>query len=129
MSNFAKLDTDNVVVEVLVIEQDVIDTGLFGDPMSFERSSYNTRGGIYYTPNTDTPDQNKSKSFRKNFAGIGYKFDRIRDAFIPPQDYPSWTLNEDSCLWEAPTPMPNDGKTYAWNESTLSWDEIEAPSV
>jgi hypothetical protein len=129
MGNFAKIDVNDVVLQVQVIEQDVINTGLFGNPASFERTSYNTRGGIYYTPNTNTPDPDQSKAYRKNFPGIGFKLDRARDAFIPPQNFPSWVLNEDSCLWEAPAPMPSDGKRYAWNESTLSWDELTVPSV
>lgn len=124
MSHFAKLDENDVVKQVQVIEQDTIDTGAFGNPASFERTSYNTRGGVYYTPDTNTPDPDQSKAYRKNFAGIGYKLDRVRDAFIPPQDFPSWTLNEFSCLWEAPTPYPTDGKTYRWYEPTLSWVEI-----
>jgi len=62
---------------------------------------------------------------RKNYAGIGYTYDEDRDAFIAPQDYPSWTLNEDTCRWEAPSAMPDDGKRYLWNEETLSWKEIE----
>lgn len=124
MSHFAKLDANDVVLQVQVIEQDVINTGLFGDPATFERTSYNTRGGIYYTPGTNTPDPDQSKAYRKNFAGIGFKLDRVRDAFIPPQTFPSWTLNEFSCLWEAPIPYPTDGKPYRWNEPTLSWVEF-----
>lgn len=129
MSHFAKIDANDVVLQVQVIEQEVIDTRVFGDPASFEKTSYNTRGGIYYTPGTTTPDPDQSKAYRKNFAGIGFKFDRVRDAFIPPQDYPSWTLNEDTCLWEAPTPMPTDGNFYEWDEHSLSWVELVAPSV
>jgi len=121
MSHFAKLDSTDTVVDVLAIEQDVIDTKLFGDPSLFVQTSYNTRGGIYYTPNTNTPDPDQSKALRKNYAGIGFKFDRIRNAFIPPQNFPSWTLNETTCLWEAPTPMPTDGKPYRWDEPTKSW--------
>jgi len=129
MSHFAYLDEDDVVIQVAVIEQDVIDTGLFGDPARFERTSYNTRGGVYYTPNTDTPDPDQSKAFRKNYACIGFKFDRVRDAFIPKQPHPSWVLDEFSCLWQAPTPMPIDGKHYQWDEPSLSWAEVEAQIV
>ena len=64
-------------------------------------------------------------NFRKNYAGIGYTYDATRDAFIPPQPYPSWTVNEATCQWQAPTPMPTDGKRYSWDEATLSWKEIE----
>ena len=129
MSHFAELDSNDVVLRIIVIEQDVLNSGHWGDPSLFEQTSFNTRGGIYYTPNSNTPDPDQSKAFRKNFANKDFKFDRVRDAFIPPQDFPSWNLNEFSCLWEAPTPMPTDGKPYAWNESTLSWDEITVPSV
>ena len=114
MSHFAKV-IDGIVVDVLVIEQDVIDTGLFGDPSLWVQTSYNTSGGQH-------PE---GRPLRKNYAGIGYTYDAERDAFIPPQTFPSWILNEDTCLWEAPVPHPNDGKYYRWDEETLSWDEIE----
>lgn len=129
MSHFAQVNENNDVVQVIRINQDVIDTGVFGDPSSFVQTSYNTRGGVHYDPDTGLPSEDQSKAFRKNFAGIGFKYDRVRDAFIPPKDFPSWVLNEDSCLWEAPTPMPTDGKTYSWDEPTLSWVEILVPSV
>jgi len=113
MSHFAKV-IDGIVTEVLVIEQDVIDTGLFGDPALFIQTSYNTRGGQH-------PE---GRPLRKNYAGIGYAYDAERDAFIPPSPFPSWTLNEDTCLWDAPAPKPDDGKPYYWNEATLAWVEI-----
>ena len=91
MSHFAKV-IDGVVTEVLVIEQDVIDTGLFGDPALFVQTSYNTRGGQH----------SEGRPLRKNFAGIGFTYDPKRDAFIPPQPAPSWTLDEDTCLWVEP---------------------------
>jgi hypothetical protein len=87
-----------------------------------KRTSYNTRGGVHYTNNQ--PSQDQSKAFRKNYAGIGYYYDSIRDAFIPPKPFPSWTLNEDSCLWDSPVPYPSDGKMYTWNEDILNWQEI-----
>ena len=113
MSHFAKV-IDGIVTEVLVIEQDVIDTGMFGDPSLWVQTSYNTRGGQH-------PE---GRPLRKNYAGVGYTYDEERDAFIPPQPFPSWTLNGDTCLWDAPTPYPDDSKTYAWNEETLTWIEI-----
>lgn len=122
MAHFAQIDSNNIVTQVLVIEQDVIDTGLFGDPASFVQTSYNTRGGVHY--GTDgQPDG--GVALRKNYAGVGYTYDSQRDAFIPPKPYNSWILNEDSCLWEPPTPMPDDGNLYNWNEETLSWNEIK----
>ena len=80
-----------------------------------KRTSYNTRGGVHV--NSGTP-------FRKNYAGIGYTYDETRDAFIPPQPFDSWTLNEDSCLWEAPVDIPDDDQMYTWNEETTSWDIV-----
>ena len=113
MSHFAKV-IDGIVTEVLVIEQDVIDTGLFGDPSLFVQTSYNTRGGQH-------PE---GRPLRKNFAGIGYTYDAERDAFIPPQPSPSWLLDEDTCFWEPPVPYPTDGKPYVWDEDTLAWVEV-----
>ena len=113
MSHFAKV-IDGIVTEVLVIEQDVIDTGLFGDPALCVQTSYNTYGGVH-------PE---GRPLRKNFAGIGYTYDEERDAFIEPSPFPSWLLDEDTCLWGAPTPKPDDGKPYIWDEATLSWVEI-----
>ena len=110
MSHFAKV-IDGIVTEVLVIEQDVIDTGLFGDPSLFVQTSYNTQGGQH-------PE---GRPLRKNYAGIGYTYDATRDAFIPPQPYPSWILNEDTCLWESPVPYPSDGEIYIWEEALLEW--------
>lgn len=113
MSHFAKV-IDGIVTEVLVIEQDVIDTGLFGDPALFVQTSYNTRGGQH-------PE---GRPLRKNYAGIGFTYDAVRDAFYAPQPFPSWTLDDDTCLWEAPTAYPDDGKRYYWDEATLTWVEI-----
>jgi hypothetical protein len=113
MSHFAKV-IDGIVTEVLVIEQDVIDTGLFGDPALWVQTSYNTYGGQH-------PE---GRPLRKNYAGVGYTYDAERDAFIPPQPFASWTLNEDTCLWECPTAYPDDGNVYIWDEDTLSWAEV-----
>ena len=114
MSHFAKVE-NGTVTEVIVIEQDVLDTGLWGDPASWVQTSYNTFGGQHKFGGTP---------LRKNYAGIGYSYDSERDAFIPPKPYASWTLNEDTCLWESPVAMPDDGKMYSWDEDTLSWIEI-----
>ena len=113
MSHFAKVE-NGVVTEVLVIEQDVIDTGLFGDPALWVQTSYNTYGGQH-------PE---GRPLRMNYAGVGYSYDAERDAFIPPQPFPSWILDEGTCLWGAPVLRPDDGKPYAWDESTLSWAEV-----
>jgi len=129
MSQFAQIDENNIVQRVLVIDQAEIDTGNWGDPATFVQTSYNTRGGIYYTPNTNTPDPDQSKAFRKNFAGIGYTWlsDGPEGAgFAPPSPYPSWVMNSFSYLWEAPIPMPvpNNPPYYEWDEATLSWVQI-----
>jgi hypothetical protein len=112
MSHFAKVE-DGIVTQVIVIEQDVIDTGLFGT--GWVQTSYNTQGGVHTQGGTP---------LRKNYAGIGYTYDEGRDAFIPPKPFNSWILNEDTCLWDAPTSMPTDGKTYNWDEDTTSWVEV-----
>jgi hypothetical protein len=116
MSHFAKVE-NGVVTQVIVAEQSFIDTRLVGDPKSWIQTSYNTYGGRH-------PE---GRPLRKNYAGIGYTYDSDRDAFIAPKPFNSWILNEDTCLWSAPTPMPDDGKTYVWNEETVSWDEFLTP--
>jgi hypothetical protein len=128
MAHFAKLDENNVVIFVTVGSDN--DNGkedeLFqrtGDV--YKQTSYNTRGGVYYTPNTNEPDPDQSKAYRKNYAGLGYTYDATRDAFIPPQPYPSWVLDESSCLWEAPVPYPTDGNRYYWDEADQSWTAVE----
>ena len=119
MSHFAQIDENNVVTQVLVIEQDVVDSGLFGDPASWIQTSYNTHGGVHTLGGTP---------LRKNYAGIGYTYDATRDAFIPPKPFASWVLNEETCLWDAPTPMPvEEGKIFVWNEETTSWVEFTPP--
>ena len=118
MSHFAHIDDNNVVTQVIVAEQDFNNSGAVGDPSSWIQTSYNTYAGQH--KNGGTP-------LRKNYAGIGYSYDAGRDAFIPPKPFNSWTLNETTCLWEAPTPYPTDGKIYNWNENTLSWDEVVIP--
>jgi hypothetical protein len=123
MAHFAKLDQNNVVVFVTVGrdedngKEDQL-TARTGDV--YKQTSYNTRGGVYYDPTTNEPSVDQSKAFRKNYAGLGYTYDYDRDAFIPPKPFNSWVLNETSCLWEAPVPMPTDGKRYTWNEETVS---------
>ena len=127
MSHFAKIDKDGIVQKVIVIEQDVLDSGNWGDPNNWIQTSYNTRGGVHYAPNSNNADG--GVALRKNYAGIGYKYDEERDAFIAPQPFPSWTLNEDTCLWVAPIAKPDDGKLYIWNEAlyqsdnSLGWEE------
>lgn len=112
MSHFAKVE-NGIVTQVIVAEQDVIDSGLFGT--GWIQTSYNTFGGQH-------PE---GRPLRKNFAGVGYAYDTNRDAFIPPKPFASWLLNDDTCQWEAPTPMPIDGGMYQWDEATTSWKEVQ----
>lgn len=121
MAHYAFLNMQNIVTEVIVGKDET------DGPTNWEmhygnireqvckRTSYNTRGGVHSEGGTP---------FRKNYAGIGYTYDFARDAFIPPKPFNSWTLNENSCLWEAPVAMPDDGQRYEWNEETTSWDLI-----
>jgi len=123
MAHFAKIRTDNSVDEVLVAEDDMgawLSETLGG---VWVQTSYNTRGGVHYDPETGEPSADQTKAFRKNYAGIGYTYDEERDAFIPPKPYDSWVLDEDTCLWGAPVPMPEDG-TYTWDEESGSWVEV-----
>jgi len=116
MAHFAKVE-ENIVTQVIVAEQDVIDSGLFGT--GWVQTSYNTYGGQH-------PE---GRPLRKNFAGIRYTYDSQRDAFIPPQPFPSWLLSEETCLWSSPVPYPTDvgtaenPKRYSWDETTTSWVE------
>jgi hypothetical protein len=116
MAHFARIDENNIVIEVLVIDQESVDTGLFGDPKSFIQTSYNTYAGEHKLGGTP---------LRKNFAGIGYTYNPIKDAFIPPKPYSDWLFNEQTCRWDAPLEYPNDGKDYYWNESESTWTEIK----
>jgi hypothetical protein len=116
MSHFARVNAKGLVDKVIVAEQDFIDT--LSDSASWVQTSYNTRGGLHYDQNNQPDD---GVALRKNFAGVGYKYDPIRDAFIPPQPHNSWTLNETTCLWEPPFPAPVDGIEYDWDELTHSW--------
>jgi hypothetical protein len=131
MSSFAKLNSENIVITVESVVNEVITDSngieqeqlginflrtLYNEPNTiWKQTSYNTHGGVH--SNNKTP-------FRKNFAGIGYQYDSQRDAFIPPKPYNSWVLNEQTCNWEAPVPKPNNENKYTWNESTLSWDLV-----
>jgi len=116
MSHFAKIE-NNIVTQVIVAEQAVIDSGLFGT--GWIQTSYNTHGGQH-------PE---NRPLRKNYAGVGYNYDATRDAFIPPQPYPSWVLNEATCLWTAPVAMPTDGKLYQWDEATAAWIDFPGQPV
>jgi hypothetical protein len=130
MSHFAKLDENNVVIFVTVGRQE--DDGKEEELIArtgdvYRQTSYNTHGGVHYTNGAPSADQ--TKAFRKNYAGLGFTYDEERDAFIPPQPFDSWTLDEDSCLWDAPVPYPTDGAVYVWDEESGAWVEVEDDTV
>ena len=124
MGHFAKVN-NGVVEQVIVADQAFFDTFVDTSPGTWIQTSYNTRGNVYYTPNTDTPDPDQSKALRANYAGIGYHYDSVHDVFYPPQPFPSWVLDESTWLWKAPTDMPTDGKVYRWDEETTAWIVVE----
>lgn len=113
MAHFAHVNKDGIVDQVIVIDKEVLETGLWGDPAEWVQTSYNTQAGKHTLGGVP---------LRKNFAGIGYTYDKTRDAFIPAKPFASWVLDEETCLWNPPVPMPTDGIMYQWNESTQSWD-------
>jgi len=120
MAHFVEVDANNIVLRVIVISQENIDSGDWGNPDNWIQTSYNTRGGIHYAPNSNTPDG--VDQLRKNYAGIGYTYDSDKDAFIEPQPYESWILDEDTCIWNPPVAHPNDGKgPYRWDEDIINW--------
>ena len=124
MAHFAEINEENIVLRVLVVNDSDANTDESGQEFlantlgfggTWLKTSYNTVGGVHH--NGGTP-------LRMNFAGVGSTYDSIKDAFIPPATFPSWILNSDTCRWEAPTPMPTDGKIYKWDEDTTSWVEL-----
>lgn len=125
MGHYAKV-ADGIVSKVIVADYDFISSYVDGEIGEWIKTSYNTRGGVHYDPETGQPSADQSKALRKNFAGAGFTYDRERDAFIPPKQFDSWVLNEDTCLWEPPVAHPSDGKVYEWNETTQTWDEVTA---
>jgi hypothetical protein len=126
MAHYAFIDNNNIVTQVIVGRDETEVVNGISDWEDYYsqqhnqrclRTSYNTLGGVHLLGGL---------AFRKNYAGIGFTYDETLDAFIPPKPFESWLLNEDTCLWEAPVPYPQDGEPYNWNEDTLTWDlEIE----
>ena len=117
MGHYAKVQ-NGIVSQVIVAEAEFFVTFVDSSPGQWIQTSYNTRGGVHYGQDGE-PDG--GEPLRKNYAGIGYTYDAARDAFIPPQPFASWTLNETTCLWEAPVAYPDDGNMYIWDEDTTSW--------
>ena len=124
MAHFAKVK-NGIVEQVIVAEPEFFSTFVDSSPGQWLQTSYNTRGGVHYNPETGEPSSDQSKALRKNFAGVGYSYDAQLDAFIPPKPFTSWALNEDTCLWEPPTPMPDDGARYRWNDVSQAWEVLE----
>lgn len=114
MSHFAKV-VDGIVTQVIVAEPEFFETFVDSSPGEWIQTSYNTHGGQH---------RNGGTPLRKNYAGIGYSYDRTKDAFIPPKPFASWVLDDETCLWTPPTPMPTDGKMYQWDEATTAWKEL-----
>ena len=113
MAHYAKVE-NTLVTQVIVAEPEFFDTFVDSSPGEWIQTSYNTQGGVHLDGGTP---------LRKNYAGVGHTYDATRDAFIPPQPYPSWVLNETSCIYEAPVPYPTDDLRYEWDEDTTSWVE------
>lgn len=120
MAHFAQIDENNIVLQVIVVNNATIEDLAFPESepvgVAFCQSIY----GL----DTNWKQTSYNATFRKNYAGIGYTYDDVLDAFIPPKPYPSWLLNTQTCQWEAPVPYPNDGKDYYWDETTQTWVEI-----
>jgi len=123
MSHFAKV-LNGVVQKVIVAEQEFVDNYNDGQRGQWVQTSYNTRGGVHYDPETGQPSADQSKALRYNFAGINSLYDKNADAFYKPQPYPSWTLNTNTYLWEPPVAHPTEDGMYDWNEEDQTWDQI-----
>tara|TARA_B100000941_G_C28345262_1_gene468866 strand:+ start:234 stop:593 length:360 start_codon:yes stop_codon:yes gene_type:complete len=115
MAHYAKVK-DGIVVQVIVAEENFFKTFVDDSPGEWIQTSYNTLGGKHLLG---------GKPLRKNYAAVGYSYDKEKDAFIPPKRYDSWVLNKDTCLWEPPVAMPDDGKFYDWDESAKGWQLVE----
>ena len=119
MSHFAKIDKDNVVIHISVVDnKDILDNSGYESEVIGIAYLQSVHGN---NTNYRWKQTSYNGTFRKNYAGVGYTYDPTRDAFIAPQPFPSWTLNEDTCQWEAPTPYPDDDKMYAWDEDITNW--------
>jgi hypothetical protein len=123
MAHFAKV-VDGTVTQVIVAEPEFFETFVDSSPGEWIQTSYNTKGGVHYNPETVEPSNDQTKALRKNYASIGYTYDRIKDAFISPKPYSKWILNDETCLWEPPVAMPNDGLEYGWNDDEGIWEQL-----
>jgi hypothetical protein len=124
MAHYAQLDENNIVIEIITGNDEISSDELYWENwytqetgIVHKKTSFNTKGGVHIEGKTP---------FRKNYAGIGYYYDSDRDAFIPPKPFPSWQLNEETCLWEPPFNPPDNEKLYRWNEEEYKWDGIDS---
>lgn len=124
MGHYAKV-VNNVVTNVIVAEEEFFNSFVDSSPGEWIQTSYNTTGGVHYDPVSGEPSKDQTKALRKNFAGVGYIYDKKLDAFIPPKPFNSWVLNEDTCTWMSPVEYPKDGSLYKWDEETTSWIKWE----
>ena len=122
MGHFAKV-VDGKVVQVIVSEPDFFDTFVDSSPGQWIQTSYNTRGNVHYSPDSNEPDG--GVALRGNYAGIGYTYDNVNDVFYPSKPFNSWLLSTETWLWEPPIPLPDDGKPHRWDEDSLSWKDFE----
>jgi hypothetical protein len=130
MGHWAKVNDKGIVEKVIVAEAEFFQTFVDDTPGTWVETSYHTYGGVHYQPYSNIPSEDQSKALRKNYAGIGDKYDPVLDAFYAPTGpYPSWILDTNTCTWKAPTPLPEDYLTvnYDWNEESLSWVKITLP--
>ena len=125
MASYAKVNDSGIVETVIVAEPEFFDTFVDDSPGKWIQTSYNTRGGVHYEPDSNTPSSDQSKALRKNHAGIGYTYDETRDAFISPKPFPSWILDDTTCVWEPPISRPTDGKTYRWDDTLYQSDNTK----
>ena len=123
MAHYAKV-LDGKVLKVIVAEADFFKTFIDDTPGTWIQTSYNTRAGVHYEPNSNIASSDQSKALRKNYAGVNFHYNKHVDAFYDEQPYPSWTLNNTTYLWEPPIAYPSDGKNYKWDETSKSWEEI-----
>ncbi len=137
MGHYAKVpvitDGKGIVQDVLTITAEELQTGLWGDPLQYIKTSYNTRGGIHYDPNSNTRSPDQSKALRANYAGIGYTYDAVNDVFYAPRPqnqygvFNSWTVSAPSWIWEPPVPYPDDGQMYEWDDPKQEWILVPTP--
>ena len=124
MAHYARVHTNGTVVSVIVAEPNFLETYEDPTPGTWVQCSYNTRGGVHYLPNSNTPSEDQSKALRKNYPSFGYKYLVEQDMFVPHKPFESWTLDLQTGWWVAPVAKPEDNKSYLWNEAEQKWDLV-----